>query len=486
MIELAAQQATAAANLLAFGFGVALDADKFEAIGEGFNQAKAMGNISYVIIFDSKDNFLSAYNPDSLELETKRNGFKSEPQVSNGFIEKASPIKFMNSSYGTIVVGLSLKEVQKATIATLYVISFGAFSALTISVLISIIIAAKIVSPLQSVIYAMNQLSNRNLTGKCLVKTVDETATMSGKVNSAIESLRSSMSTVSSRTEGVFSSAEVLVNISDKMAKSADEMANNSKSVAKAIDEASKSISSVSTSTNIMATSIEVVAASIGELNTSLNEVANQCHKELTIAKGANQQVQNAREVMEQLGIAAKEISQIVSVINDIAGKTNLLALNATIEAANAGAAGKGFTIVAHEVKDLAKQTGEATQKIKLQIENMSEKTQKAINSISSINDVVQEIDSISQTIVAAVEEQSITVSEMAKNGNEASKSTNAISAAVSEWAKGMEYISKEVMTTNNAAQETAKGIIVIKENAGELSKHAEDLKGVVNTFTLS
>jgi len=146
MIELAAQQATAAANLLAFGFGVALDADKFEAIGEGFNQAKAMGNISYVIIFDSKDNFLSAYNPDSLELETKRNGFKSEPQVSNGFIEKASPIKFMNSSYGTIVVGLSLKEVQKATIATLYVISFGAFSALTISVLISIIIAAKIVS----------------------------------------------------------------------------------------------------------------------------------------------------------------------------------------------------------------------------------------------------------------------------------------------------------------------------------------------------
>jgi methyl-accepting chemotaxis protein len=156
----------------------------------------------------------------------------------------------------------------------------------------------------------------------------------------------------------------------------------------------------------------------------------------------------------------------VIKVITSIAQQTNLLALNATIEAARAGEAGKGFAVVANEVKELAKQTAAATEDISQKIEAIQADTKGAVTSISQIGKVIAQINDISNTIASAVEEQSATTNEIARNATEA--------------AKGSSEISKNITQVSEAAKSTTEGANNTLTAATELAKLAGDLKGIV------
>jgi methyl-accepting chemotaxis protein len=188
---------------------------------------------------------------------------------------------------------------------------------------------------------------------------------------------------------------------------------------------------------------------------------------------------------MDKLGEAAKSIGKVVDVINDIADQTNLLALNATIEAASAGDAGKGFAVVAGEVKELAKQTAQATQEIQKQIEGMQSNTILAINAIESVSEVIEKVNVISQTIVSAVEEQSATVNEISRNVSGVSTGAQEVSKNVTESAKGLSDVSSAITGVNIAVKETAKGIVQVKTSTVELSKLSENLKKLLKQFKI-
>jgi methyl-accepting chemotaxis protein len=232
-----------------------------------------------------------------------------------------------------------------------------------------------------------------------------------------------------------------------------------------------------------MSSSADLVATAIEEMSASLNEVSRNCQKELQIATVANTHAKSGKEVMDRLGAAAKSVGKIVEVINDIADQTNLLALNASIEAASAGDAGKGFAVVASEVKELAKQTAQATQEIEQQIGEMQSNTQSAVKAIEAVSSVIEEVNTISQTIVSAVEEQSATVSEIARNINSVSVSAQGVSRNVLESAKGLSGVSATIAGVNSAVEETANGIVHVKSNAEELAKMAETLKSLLSQF---
>ena len=97
------------------------------------------------------------------------------------------------------------------------------------------------------------------------------------------------------------------------------------------------------------------------------------------ISEDANNQAEKTSEIMDKLQNSAQEVSKVIKIINDIADQTNMLALNATIEAASAGDAGKGFAVVANEVKELAKQTSDATEKIAYQIDEMQKAAEESV-----------------------------------------------------------------------------------------------------------
>ena len=154
-----------------------------------------------------------------------------------------------------------------------------------------------------------------------------------------------------------------------------------------------------------------------------------------------------------------------------IAEQTNLLALNATIEAARAGDAGKGFAVVAGEVKDLAQETAKATEDIARRIEAIQSDTGGAVEAIGRISSIIEQINDYSATIAAAVEEQTVTTSEMSRN--------------VAEAATGTSQIAHSIITVATIAASSMKDAEEVVSNAQEMFAGATRTADEMRRFTV-
>jgi methyl-accepting chemotaxis protein len=206
-------------------------------------------------------------------------------------------------------------------------------------------------------------------------------------------------------------------------------------------------------------------------MSASLGEVSKSSSDAAMIATEATGAADRTTATMDKLGNSAKAIGRVVEMIKGIASQTNLLALNATIEAASAGEAGKGFAVVANEVKELAKQTASATENIRDLVEEMQENTNLAVSAINDIGSRIGQINSISGTIAAAVEEQTATTSEMSKN--------------LAGTANGAVEVSDNVQRAANRTSEVSKnvgiavrGVSFISEAIGKLASEANNASG--------
>lgn len=205
------------------------------------------------------------------------------------------------------------------------------------------------------------------------------------------------------------------------------------------------------------ASNVGEVSAAAEQLSASVNEIRNQVNHASSIADNAVNRSRSARGVLTTLKESADSVTDILSLISDIAKKTHLLSLNATIEAARAGEAGKGFTVVATEVKQLADQTSKATDDIHRQLEDIQSKTDDAFDALKEIAGVTEEMGSVSLTISSAVEEQSAATGEIARAAQYASTGTTEVSETVtrvSENASNTNKLSKTVLETSDLLAE--------------------------------
>lgn len=217
------------------------------------------------------------------------------------------------------------------------------------------------------------------------------------------------------------------------------------------------------------AANVRSVAAASEELTSSIAEIARRVEDSTEISTKASHAAAQTDQTVQSLVTTTERISQIVSLINDIAAQTNLLALNATIEAARAGEAGRGFAVVASEVKSLANQTATATEEIATQIQAMQNVSHEAAEAIKGIGRVIAEMTEISAEISSSVDQQSAATTEISRNVNEVSTGTDAISDTlnkVSAGASSTGRIADNVLTT-----------------ATDLSHQADTLKAKVVEF---
>lgn len=195
----------------------------------------------------------------------------------------------------------------------------------------------------------------------------------------------------------------------------------------------------------------------------SNNNVVKSTEDALKIIESAVQASDDTLDHITRLDRISKEISHVTEVISEISEQTNLLALNATIEAARAGESGKGFAVVAGEIKGLAKQTSDATSKIKKQIDENMEVVNKVINNNTTITDIVKKINELQSNIAGLVAEQNKTTQQIAGKITVSTEESSKIAQTSSEM---VEY-----------AEQTHAGITSVTQSAKTLSKMAAELE---------
>ena len=177
---------------------------------------------------------------------------------------------------------------------------------------------------------------------------------------------------------------------------------------------------------------MQTVASATEEMAAVAQEIARNAVEATTTVQSAVSVVESANQTMNDLGNASEQISGVVKAISAVAQQTNLLALNATIEAARAGESGKGFAVVAGEVKELSKQTQEATEQINQMIAGVQRLSQAAIQSIARISEVVERVSRNQESIASAVEQQQATTQDISLNVADAARRAEDIATFVS------------------------------------------------------
>jgi methyl-accepting chemotaxis protein len=253
------------------------------------------------------------------------------------------------------------------------------------------------------------------------------------------------------------------------VASEASEMEATAQSMSAMAEEASRQATSVAAAAEQATVNVQTVASAAEELSASIDEISRQVTRSSEIAMKAVDQAAHTNATVHGLSEAAQKIGDVVGLIQDIASQTNLLALNATIEAARAGEAGKGFSVVASEVKNLARQTAQATEDIGSHVGQIQAATDDAVKAIQSIGAIIGEISEIATGIAGAVEEQGAATRGIAGNVTQAAQGTNDVSA--------------NIAGVTQAAGEVGGAAAQVLGTATGLSRQSEKLKEEVARF---
>ncbi len=299
---------------------------------------------------------------------------------------------------------------------------------------------------------------------------------MSGKLQNVIRQIHE-------QAEALSVSSESLSSISTDLSEGTTQAADQADSVAAATEEMSSNMQSVAAASEETSTNVHLVSSAIEEILTSVDAEAEQTIKAKEITNQAVTLATSSSEKVDALGAAAAEISKVTEVITEISEQTNLLALNATIEAARAGDAGKGFAVVANEIKDLAKQTAEATGEIKAKIASIQGSTNETVEEIRQISSVIGEIDTIVSEIALAVQEQSATSGEISQNVVQAAEGITEVNENIAQSSAVSSEIAENIAETSIIVSRLAGSGDKIKDTAHHLESQVLVLKELTSRF---
>ncbi|MBM80230.1 MAG: hypothetical protein CMJ78_06505 [Planctomycetaceae bacterium] len=221
-------------------------------------------------------------------------------------------------------------------------------------------------------------------------------------------------------------------------------------------EETSTQAKVVSTADEQVSENAKAVAVAVDELSSSIREIASNDQDAARVGAEAVQLAGSTNATVARLGQSSTEIGEVIKVITSIAEQTNLLALNATIEAARAGEAGKGFAVVASSVKELARETAQATEDIGRKIDATQHDIQEAVEGIGRISRIIEQINEFQNSIAGAVEEQTVV--------------TKQISSNVADAAQGTSEIADNITAVADTAAGTAEGASITQQAAGRRS----------------
>jgi methyl-accepting chemotaxis protein len=257
----------------------------------------------------------------------------------------------------------------------------------------------------------------------------------------------------------------------DTVSTASGNMGETAGSLGRGVTATRQRAMAVSAASEQASANMETVAAATAELTASANEILGNVNRAAGVARQAVASAETARLTVGGLSRAAERIGAIVELIDEIAAQTNLLALNATIEAARAGEAGRGFSVVAQEVKSLAAQTAKATHDISLGIAEVQDTTKSAVEAISGISQAIGEVDQITRQVAFAVEAQTAATGEVARNIEQAFAGIRDISGNIQGVTVNVGETEQHAGTTLSASSSLAEQAATLGDTVRDFLK---------------
>jgi methyl-accepting chemotaxis protein len=307
------------------------------------------------------------------------------------------------------------KELTAAGRSTMYML-VGAGGLISIlAILLLWYASGGIVRPIRHTVDMLKDIAEGegDLTKRLDIKVKDEIGELATWFNLFMEKLQELIAQIVEDAGSLNNASRTLSSIAVEMKRGSDAMAERSRSVAAGAEEMDVSMSGVASACEEAATNVNMVATSTDDMTLTIREIAEKAETSRVISESAVVKAGEVSEKLGHLGQSTREISKVTEVISDISDQINLLALNATIEAARAGEAGKGFAVVASEVKELAKQTAEATQVVQSQIENIQKATDDTVSEVGQILGIFNNVSENVASIAGEVEGQATTTQEI-------------------------------------------------------------------------
>ena len=447
---------------------------KMAADGESVEKIDAVVKIS-------DQNALNAIS--LLYSQSNMLNFGIEPE--EWFDAKTQKINLLKGIEDEIALELSEfgDRLKREAVKQLYLVIFIALFILGVVLSMIIFITRDITSRLASTIELSGTIAEKDLTRTIEIKNRDEIGDLMESLNTMGQSLRQMIINMGKDAQTLLTESGHLSTTSEQLSSGAGDLSTQASTVAAASEEMAANMKMMSESTKKMDENIEIASTAITEMNTSINDVSKSADEAAVIASEAIKLSRTGSRKMEELGKSAQKTGKVVEVIKDIAGQTNLLALNATIEAARAGEYGKGFAVVALEVKDLAKQTNDATNDIAEMIQEIQAASQDTIGTIGDINKIIQKIDELSKVIAEAVKRQTLSTESISENMTHVSGASDEVSENVSQAAAMGEEIAVSIVKVETAAKDTSQNSTQTDTASKELTKLARHLEELTNRF---
>ncbi|MNW44341.1 Methyl-accepting chemotaxis protein McpS [compost metagenome] len=323
-------------------------------------------------------------------------------------------------------------------------------------ILLGYIISQLIARPLSKVVTLVTKVADGDLTETSGINTKDETGVLAIAVDNMVINLRTLAGTIQSHSENLAASAEQISSSADEIAIGNNSQANDAQTINHLFQELSTAIHSVAHNTE-----------EASEMSGTTVSIAEEGRK---VIQSSMSSMRTVSSQMSRLEDDSQKVGEIIDVIEDIADQTNLLALNAAIEAARAGEQGRGFAVVADEVRKLAERSGEATKQIIGIIKGMQENTRTSVEAVHSSSDLSEKSGESFERIVSMVNEMGQKIIEIsAASEEQAAQTTNVltavenISATTEEAAASSEETAATAQSLAHLAMEMQKTVSVFK-----------------------